>query len=72
MGPEGIILVNPPVTTFQQSFTHSAIQDTAKRNQMVLRGAVLEFFFKSNIGDKWVEKLQKVAAAHSISRTQKM
>ena len=23
MGPEGIILVNPPITTFQQSLTHS-------------------------------------------------
>ena len=25
MGPEGIILVNPPITTFQQSLTHSAM-----------------------------------------------
>ena len=25
MGPEGIILVNPPITTFQQSLTHSAV-----------------------------------------------
>ena len=25
MGPEGIILVNPPITTFQQSLTHSAL-----------------------------------------------
>ena len=24
MGPEGIILVNPPITTFQQSLTYSA------------------------------------------------
>ena len=26
MGPEGIILVNPPNTTFQQSLTHSAMK----------------------------------------------
>ena len=26
MGPEGIILVNPPITTFQQSLTHSALE----------------------------------------------
>ena len=26
MGPEGIILVNPPITTFQQSLTHSALR----------------------------------------------
>ena len=25
MGPEGIILVNPPITTFQESLTHSAL-----------------------------------------------
>ena len=25
MGPEGIILVNPPITTIQQSLTHSAL-----------------------------------------------
>ena len=25
MGPEGVILVNPPITTFQQSLTHSAL-----------------------------------------------
>ena len=25
MGPEGIILVNPPITTLQQSLTHSAM-----------------------------------------------
>ena len=25
MGPEGIILVNSPITTFQQSLTHSAL-----------------------------------------------
>ena len=25
MGPEGIILVNSPITTFQQSLTHSAM-----------------------------------------------
>ena len=25
MGPEGIILVNPPITTLQQSLTHSAL-----------------------------------------------
>ena len=25
MGPEGIILVNPPITTVQQSLTHSAM-----------------------------------------------
>ena len=25
MGPEGIILVNPPITTLQQSLTHSAV-----------------------------------------------
>ena len=25
MGREGIILVNPPITTFQQSLTHSAL-----------------------------------------------
>ena len=25
MGPEGIILVNPPITAFQQSLTHSAV-----------------------------------------------
>ena len=25
MGPLGIILVNPPITTFQQSLTHSAV-----------------------------------------------
>ena len=25
MGPEGIILANPPITTFQQSLTHSAL-----------------------------------------------
>ena len=25
MGPEEIILVNPPITTFQQSLTHSAL-----------------------------------------------
>ena len=25
MGPEGIILVNPSITTFQQSLTHSAM-----------------------------------------------
>ena len=25
MGPEGIILVNPPITTCQQSLTHSAL-----------------------------------------------
>ena len=25
MGPEGIILVNPPITTFQQNLTHSAM-----------------------------------------------
>ena len=28
MGPEGIILVNPPITTFQQSLTHSALSST--------------------------------------------
>ena len=27
MGPEGIILVNPPITTLQQSLTHSAVID---------------------------------------------
>ena len=27
MGPEGIILVNSPITTFQQSLTHSALGD---------------------------------------------
>ena len=27
MGPVGIILVNPPITTFQQSLTHSAMWD---------------------------------------------
>ena len=26
MGPEGIILVNFPITTFQQSLTHSALE----------------------------------------------
>ena len=26
MGPEGIILVNPPITTVQQSLTHSALR----------------------------------------------
>ena len=26
MGPEGIILVNPPNTTLQQSLTHSALE----------------------------------------------
>ena len=26
MGPEGIILLNPPNTTLQQSLTHSALQ----------------------------------------------
>ena len=31
MGPEGIIL-NPPITTFQQSLTHSAL----KRDPLVL------------------------------------
>ena len=25
MGPEGIFLVNSPITTFQQSLTHSAV-----------------------------------------------
>ena len=25
MGPEGIILVNPPITTFQQSLIYSAL-----------------------------------------------
>ena len=25
MGPEGIILVNSPITSFQQSLTHSAL-----------------------------------------------
>ena len=25
MGPEGLILENPPITTFQQSLTHSAM-----------------------------------------------
>ena len=25
MGPEGIILVNPPITTFQESLNHSAM-----------------------------------------------
>ena len=25
MGPEGIILVNSPITTFQQSLTHSVV-----------------------------------------------
>ena len=25
MGPEGVILTNPPITTFQQSLTHSAM-----------------------------------------------
>ena len=25
MGPEGITLVNPPITIFQQSLTHSAV-----------------------------------------------
>ena len=25
MGPEGIILVNPPITTLQQSLTHSGV-----------------------------------------------
>ena len=25
MGPEGIILVNPSITTLQQSLTHSAV-----------------------------------------------
>ena len=25
MGPEEIILINPPITTFQQSLTHSAM-----------------------------------------------
>ena len=27
MGPEGIILENPPITTLQQSLTHSAMTD---------------------------------------------
>ena len=26
MGPEGIILVNPPITTLQHSLTHSALK----------------------------------------------
>ena len=33
MGPEGIILVNPPITIVQQSLTHSAVDvntDTGK------------------------------------------
>ena len=29
MGPEGIILVNPPITTFQQSLTHSAMYNSS-------------------------------------------
>ena len=28
MGPEGIILVNPPITTLQQSLTHSAVKQS--------------------------------------------
>ena len=30
MGPEGIILVNPPITTLQQSLTHSAMNEKVK------------------------------------------
>ena len=32
MGPVGIILVNPPITTFQQSLTHSAMWEMWKGN----------------------------------------
>ena len=32
MGPEGIILVNPPITTFQQSLTHSAVNQSDKHS----------------------------------------
>ena len=33
MGPGGIILVNPPITTFQQSLTHSAMIYVAQAQQ---------------------------------------
>ena len=31
MGPEGIILANPPIITFQQSLTHSAMVEKPSR-----------------------------------------
>ena len=38
MEPEGIILVNSPITTFQQSLTHSAVwQKASKRPSTVVR-----------------------------------
>ena len=30
MGPKGFILVNPRITTFQQSLTHSALYPTPR------------------------------------------
>ena len=35
MGPEGIILINPPITTFQQSLTHSALLFYVKADNIV-------------------------------------
>ena len=35
MGPEGIILVNPPITTLQQSLTHSAMCKTLHYKYLV-------------------------------------
>ena len=38
MGPEGIILVNPPITTFQQSLTHSAVNRSQSHSISVAAG----------------------------------
>ena len=37
MEPKGIILVNPPITTFQQRLTHSAMFQETQMNQILMR-----------------------------------
>ena len=46
MGPEGMILVNPPITTFQQSLTHSAVRLAKQKKWIEVRRLM---FFPFNV-----------------------
>ena len=57
MGPEGMILVNPPISTFQQSLTHSALAQlffpfSQQNNKMDLCGSTPMHYGLSSV-EKW-------------------
>ena len=62
MGPEGIILVNPPITTVQQSLTHSALIYMRGMKSDVLL-AIVDFLYRgeANVYQENLESFLAIA-----------